>query len=324
MIACPSGIAVIIVSFNAADMLVGCLGALRQQTVQPVKLIVVDNNSRVCPRENVARFFSRATFISLPENVGFARANNLGLEHTVGCRWVALLNPDAYPEPEWLERMLRATETYHNCTFFGSRMLMAATPEKLDGVGDCYHISGLAWRRAHGCSAAGRFLEGREIFSPCAAAAVYRRDVIVKAGGFDESFFCFFEDIDLSFRLRLMGNRCRYISEAVVLHEGSAVTVRQSDFSLYHGHRNLVWTFFKNMPWPALWLFLGPHIILNLVTVFWGCFHGHRKIVIRAKLDAIKGLPAILAQRHELHCKRVIGLWPLLKLMSWGFGRKSR
>ena len=322
MTASASGIAVIIVSFNAPDQLVGCLTALQEQTVQAAKLIVVDNNSQVCPRDTVSSFFSGATIISLQENVGFARANNLGLAYTAGCRWVALLNPDAYPEPEWLEKMLQATMTYPDCTFFGSRMLMAATPDKLDGVGDCYHISGIAWRRGHGSPAAGRFLDSREIFSPCAAAAVYRRDVMVEAGGFDESFFCFFEDIDLGFRLRLMGNCCRYVSGAVVRHEGSAVTGRRSDFSLYHGHRNLVWTFVKNMPQPALWFFLGPHIILSLVTLFWSCFHGHGKIIFQAKLDAVKGLPAIFAQRRALHSKRVIGLWSLLKLMSWGFCRK--
>jgi GT2 family glycosyltransferase len=88
-----------------------------------------------------------------------------------------------------------------------------------------------------------------EIFSPCAAAALYRRSALLEVGGFDEDFFCYVEDVDLGFRLRLAGYRCLYVPLSVAHHIGSGTTGgKNSDFSVYHGHRNLVWAFVKNMP----------------------------------------------------------------------------
>ncbi|MCD6430811.1 MAG: glycosyltransferase family 2 protein [Deltaproteobacteria bacterium] len=271
----------------------------------------------------IEKRFPQVELIKLTDNVGFARANNIGLEMVDDCLWVALLNPDAYPAPDWLEKMSRAVALYPEYTFFGSRMLAAGQPEKLDGIGDCYHFLGLPWRLGHGREANGKFLFRREIFSPCAAAALYRREIVLEIGGFDEDFFCFLEDVDLGFRLRLAGYRCCYVPEAVVLHEGSVVTGRQSPFSVYHGHRNLVWAFVKNMPQPAFLLFVGPHLIFNFLVVVWYLIRSQGTTIVRAKYDAIKGLSVMLEKRRQIQARRKASVWSLLKVMSWGWWRKK-
>lgn len=315
-------VAVIIVTYNSGIFLARCLRALSLQTLAPTRIIVVDNGSEK-PVAELVNKFPRVALVRLSENVGFARANNIAIQRTGDCAWVALLNPDAYPAPDWLEKMLRAARLSPEFAFFGSRMLAAGSPEKLDGIGDCYHVFGLPWRFGHGCRANGRFLLKREIFSPCAAAALYRRDILAAAGGFDESYFCYLEDVDLGFRLRLLGYRCAYVPDALVLHEGSVVTGRRSEFSVYYGHRNVVWTFVKNMPRPALVFFLLPHLVLNCLAVIWYCFRGQGKTVVKAKYDAVRGLPGILKKRKTVQKHRKTGVWPLLGLMSWGFRRGS-
>ena len=90
--------------------------------------------------------------------------------------------------------------------------------------------------------------EDAECFAPCAAAAFYRRDTFQALKGFDERFFCYGEDVDLGFRLRLNGGRAMQLNDAVVHHEGSAITGRTSKFSIYHGHRNRIWVYYKNTP----------------------------------------------------------------------------
>jgi GT2 family glycosyltransferase len=123
----------------------------------------------------------------------------------------------------------------------GSKLVKAADLAVLDGVGDAYHISGLVWRMGHGEPVASFSEQVREVFSPCAAAALYRRSVLLEVGGFDEDFFCYVEDVDLGFRLRLAGHKALSVPDAVVYHVGSATTGGQhSDFAVYHGHRNLV------------------------------------------------------------------------------------
>ena len=76
------------------------------------------------------------------------------------------------------------------------------------------------------------------------------------------------EDVDLGFRLRLAGHRCLYVPKSVVHHVGSGTTGgKNSDFSVYHGHRNLVWTYVKNMPGVLFWIFLPLHLAMNLVVL---------------------------------------------------------
>ena len=124
-------------------------------------------------------------------------------------------------------------------------------------------------------------------------------------GGFDEDFFCYLEDVDLGFRLRLAGHRCMLVPDAVAHHIGSATTGGQhSDFAIYHGHRNLVWTFIKNMPGALFWLFLPWHLVMNLASIVWFSLGGHGRVILRAKLDALKGIPKMWRKRREVRRRR--------------------
>jgi GT2 family glycosyltransferase len=140
------------------------------------------------------------------------------------------------------------------------------------------------------------------------AAALYLRDDFLKVGGFDEDYFSYFEDVDLSFRLRLMVGRCLYVPQVVVYHVGSASTGKESDFSIYFGYRNLIWTFFKDMPARLFWMYLPRHIALNIYVaiVFW--LRRKRGIILKAQLDAIRGLPAVLRKRKRVQRQRIVAL----------------
>ena len=314
-------VAVIIVNHNGGELLLRCLRAIARQTLAPHRVYVVDNASQDGSVDSIARDFPAVSLIKLDKNIGFSAANNLAVRRIEDCEWVALLNPDAFPEPAWLECLTAAAAEHPEYDFFGSRMLMADEPDRLDGVGDAYHFSGFVWREGHGAPAAGLFLEAREIFSPCAAAALYRRDVFLEADGFDEDFFCYLEDVDLGFRLRLRGHRCLYVPAAIVQHTGSALTGRRSDFSIYHGHRNLTWTFIKNVPSPWLWLLLPLHVVACVVSIAWFASQGNATAIWRAKVDAIKGLGGMRAKRRSIQAARTVGFGGLLPLMHFGLRR---
>ena len=300
-------VTVIIVNWNGGQLLEQCLDSLSLQTLQPEKLIVVDNDSHdgsaECAEQN-----NNVTLRKLNTNLGFAAANNLALAEC-DSEFVALLNPDAFPEPEWLERLVGAANSESNAVAFGSRQMNYNSSNTLDGIGDAYHISGLVWRERHGATQQPTDLVQREIFSPCAAAALYRRQAIVDLGGFDEDFFCYVEDVDIGFRLRLAGYKAMYVPDAVVHHVGSATTGgQQSDFSVYHGHRNLVWTYTKNMPGVLFWLLLPYHVLLNIFTLGWFVLRGQGRVIIRAKWDAIKGIPNMWRKRKVIQSNRTAPL----------------
>ena len=309
-------VAVVVVNWNSGRLLERCLSRLMEQERPADAIIVVDNGSTDDSLSFIEHLPVR--ILRLGWNAGFAAANNRAAALAQDFDWIALLNPDAFPEPSWLEKLMDASSAHPECSFFGSRMLMDSDPELLDGCGDAYHASGLAWREGHGLKASGRATRPMEIFSPCAAAALYRRSVFIEAGGFDEDYFCYFEDVDLGFRLRLMGHRCLYVPDALVRHAGSAISGKRSGFSVYHGHRNLVWTYFKNMPSSLFWLYLPQHILLNIATMILYSFRGQGKTIFRSKRDAILGIPGIWRKRSAVQEKCRVDPFFLRKSMKRG------
>ncbi len=322
-------VSVVIVNWNGARFLERCLQALMAQTVNPHEIILVDNASSDGSLE-IVRQFPSVKLIALNQNTGFARGNNLAINAASGeSEWIALINPDAFAEANWLEELLLAARQNPAFDVFGSKLLNAANPSILDGAGDAYHVSGLAWRTGHGAPVSAVTDIAREIFSPCAAAALYRRTALLKLGGFDEDFFCYLEDVDLGFRLRLAGFRCLYAPCSVVHHVGSGTTGGQdSEFSMYHGHRNLVWTYVKDMPGLLFWVFLPLHLMLSLLSIVWFVLrHGRGKTIYQAKRDALLGMPKMWLKRQQIQQARTVTvgeIWQQLdkRMNITKFGRK--
>lgn len=242
---------VIIVTYNAGDRLGRCLDHLSRQTFSDFETIVVDNGSA---DDSIADALGRhpgTKFDEAGANLGFAAANNRAAKTAAG-DWLVFLNPDAYADPDWLQELVAASGRYPWADAFGSTQINANEPKLIDGAGDVFNVFGIPYRGHYGWPVESLPPEG-ECFSPCAAAAMYRKKAFDALGGFDERFFCYGEDVDLGFRLRLSGGRAVQVKTARVLHEGSGITGRWSEFSVYHGHRNRIWIAAKNLPGALYW-----------------------------------------------------------------------
>ena len=316
-------VVIVIVNFNSGPLLARCLTALAAQTFRKFEVVVLDNASTddsTSVATAIAAFPAR--LIHAPTNLGFAAGANRALREAGPTPWVALLNPDAFPEPEWLQELTEAAARYPDCASFASCQIMANRQDLLDGTGDAYHTSGLAWRAGHGRPVPVDPEMECEVFSACAAAALYRRDVFDALGGLDEDFFCYMEDVDLGFRLRLAGWRCMYVPTAVVHHVGSATSGRRSHFTIYHGHRNLVWVYLKNMPGVLLWLYLPLHLLLNLIECCAFVARGQGRTILTAKLDAVRGLPRMWRKRKQVQAMRKCTVADILRAMQHGWPRR--
>jgi len=313
----PARISVILVAWNSSAHLAQCLDCLAEQTIKDFEIIIVDNGSTDGSINGLESRWPGLTLgvKCLDSNLGFATANNIGARLARG-HWLALLNADVFPAPDWLEKMLQAAKQYPEFSFFSSRQVQANQPDLLDGAGDEYHVSGLAWRRFYNHQAGKYGLQQEEVFSACAAAALYARDDFLKVGGFDEDYFSYFEDVDLSFRLRLAGGRCLYVPQAVVHHVGSASSGKTSDFVIYHGHRNLVWTYFKNMPTLLFWSYLPLHLLMNLFFIISFILKGKGSAILKAKTDAFFRLPSILRTRRQIQSSRTISTKDIWRAMN--------
>lgn len=316
-------VSVVIVNWNGGELLQRCVADLARQTCMPHEVIVVDNASSDGSAQAVAAAFPSVRVVEAGSNLGFAAGNNLAARLAApDSSWIALLNPDAFPEPTWLQALLDAALGNPEFAIFGSRLVDAQSRELLDGIGDSYHLSGLVWREAHGQPVQPDLLVQKEIFSTCAAAGLYRRDVFDAIGGFDEDYFCYVEDVDLGFRYRLLGHRCLYVPGSVVYHVGSALTGKRSDFCIYHGHRNLVWTFVKDMPAPLFWPLLPLHLVLNLFSLAYFTLQGQGKAIWRAKRDAVKGLPAVWRKRRVVQAGRLASAGEIWRVLNKNASRR--
>ena len=309
-------VGVVVVNWRSWEHLGRCLAGISRQEIPFFRIVVIDNDGEGKPVEWSGPRSENFHYIKMNHNTGFSRANNIALQHLEDCDWIALVNPDAFLQPSWLGRMLDAAAGNPDFSFFACRLVMANRPAFLDGAGDVYHASGLVWRDGHGEDQEAMDVEEREVFSPCAAAAIYRREDLIDVGGFDEDFFCYVEDVDLGFRLRLMGHRCRLVSDAIADHVGSATTgSRHSDAAIYYEHRNLVWAFVKNVPGFLFWALLPGHLLMNLAGIAVFALRGQSKVILRAKRDAVKGIPIMWKKRRAIQSQRrasVRAIWNII------------
>lgn len=312
-------IGIIIVNYNSSACLLKALEALSKQEYPPSQVIVFDNASQETLPDTIYSFNLPLQLIKHQENLGFAAGNNQAITYLNDqINWIALLNPDAYPDTAWLSIMVQAIKEYPAYAFLGSKLICELEPHLLDGAGDVYHVSGKAWRQHHRkpLHKASEHIE--ELFSPCAAAALYRRDAFMQVQGFDPHFFCYYEDIDLAFRLWLYGYKGLFIPKAIAWHTGSVTTKKHSDFYTYYGHRNLVWTYFKNMPTLLLLIFLPLHFLLNIATILLFIKRGQTRIILKSKWHALKGLPRIWKQRKSIQQSRKKNTFEIFKILHKG------
>lgn len=306
---------VVIVAYESGDFLQPCVDALAAQGFADFEAVVVDNASTDGSVDRLRLPDGRFRIHRMGANTGFAAANNWAAGQSCA-EFLVLLNPDAVAGPDWLERLVDAARGEPRAASVGSLQLRLDDPSRLDGVGDVWHVAGLAWRAGEGHGAETAPPSG-EIFGPCGAAALYRRALFVEAGGFDERFFCYCEDVDLGFRLRAAGFISLRASEAVVRHAGSGISGRRSDFTLFHGHRNRIWTFVKNTPGLWFWLLLPYHVAFNVV--YFGSAIRRRVLppILRAYVAALTGIGPIWASRRELERQRRVPFLALMRAMAW-------
>jgi N-acetylglucosaminyl-diphospho-decaprenol L-rhamnosyltransferase len=307
-------ISVVVVAFNSGAHLERCLRALAGQTFSDFEAIVVDNASSDGAYSAARSSFAepRFRYVEFGQNLGFAAANNRAVNMAAG-RWLAFLNPDAFPEPRWLESLIAAAGRHPDTTLFGSTQISDRDKDRIDGCGDAYFATGLPWRGGHGRPIDELPSEDRETFSPCAAAALVRADLFRQLGGFDEAFFCYCEDVDLGFRARLAGHRCIQVRDAVVHHVGGGSS-GGGTFARRLGIRNLVWTFFKNMPAALMPLLLPLHLLTLAGLVLRATGRGEGMLVAKAIGEALNELPSVLRRRTK---SRVAGVGSIAAAITW-------
>jgi GT2 family glycosyltransferase len=242
---------VIVVNWNRKELLRACLESLRTQAGVAFETIVVDNGSTDGSPE-VAREFG-AVVIRNETNRGFCAANNQGIAAARG-EFVALLNNDAEAAPGWLAALCTACSRGPEVGMAASKVLVWEDPRRIDKVGHLIFPDGQNRGRGAGALDRGQFDREEEVLWPDGCAAMYRKSMLDRIGGFDEDFFAYGDDAELGLRARIAGWKCVYAPEAVVRHHRGSTLGKGSARRLELIERNRVLLALKLFPWSLLWL----------------------------------------------------------------------
>ena len=291
-------VSVVIVTWNGRQYLDACLQALQAQQGVNAEIVLVDNGSSDGTPAYVRARFPEVRLVPLDANHGFAGGSNAGAREARG-EYIAFLNNDTVADPGWLRALRAGVDAASRSLLVTSRIVYMHDPSVIDSAGDGAFRWGGAYKRRHG-DRAENASQAMEVFGVCGAACLMPKKVFDELGGFDEDFFASHEDVDLSYRARLRGYRCRYVPDAIVRHHGSATLGTISGFAVFHGQRNLEWVFLKNTPGSLLLRTLPGHIVYNAVAAAHFARLGLLGVFLRAKGAAVAALPAVMRKRAAI------------------------
>jgi len=305
---------VLVVNYNGGHFLQSAIDSLKQQTFEDFEVIVVDNASSDESASTLdASGLENFQLLLESENHGFAGGNNLAARMATG-KWLALLNPDAEANADWLQKVADGIARYPNVQGFACAQYSMFDDKKLDGAGDNYLLWGIPWRGGFGRDRTRLPNEG-ECFAACGASAIYNRDVFLSHGGFDERLFCFCEDVDLGFRMQLSGQACIFLPDAIIRHAGGGLSDKVGGFSTRLGTRNRLWVYLKNMPMVLLVPTLPIHIMLTIAILMRGAMTGKLGDVLSGLSEAITHLPKGISGRRAIQRDRKVSSLRLLRIM---------
>lgn len=240
-------VTVIIPNYNGMKFLKECLDALQRQTSEEFDVLVVENASADESANFIRQNYPSVRLIQNEVNLGFAGGVNVGIRACTA-PYVLLLNNDTKVHPRFVEEMLRAIECSERIFSVSSKMIQYHDHQKMDDAGDFYNVLGWAFQGGVGHSSK-KYRRMRFVFSSCAGAAIYRREVFEEIGYFDEMHFAYLEDIDVSYRAKLAGYDNVYTPRALVYHVGSGTSgSRYNSFKVKLAARNSIYLNYKNMP----------------------------------------------------------------------------
>ncbi len=295
---------IIIPHWNGREHLDVCLASLRHQTFTDFEVILVDNGSNDGSQAYIRQNFPEVRLIELPENRGFTGACNAGYAEAQGA-YIILLNNDTETDPNWLAALIEAFERYPEAGSLASKMLLFDKRDHFHTAGDFYRVDGRPGNRGVWQQDRGQYDKEEQVFSACGGAAAYRRSVIEETGFLDNDFYFSCEDVDLGWRIHLIGKEVWYIPSAVVYHKlkatGGSVT------GSYYDGRNFLYLIWKNYPGSLLrrhW----PSVIGAQLGITWEALKAWRGAAARARLRGqlagLLGLFKMLPRRRRIQANR--------------------
>nr|MBC7245837.1 glycosyltransferase family 2 protein [Chloroflexota bacterium] len=307
-------VSVIIVNYNGRHYLEACLRSLLSNNLPPHEIILVDNASTDDSVSYAQRAFPSVRVICNQANLGFGPGCNAAARYARG-QYLAFLNPDTVVKPGWLEALIAALQADPQAGLATPKILLLADPERINTCGNEVHYTGLTLCRGFGMMY-DAFPHLEEVSAVSGAAFAIRRDLFAALGGFDEAFFLYMEDTDLSWRACLAGYRCLYVPSSIVLHD---YTLRFGPLKTFYQERNRYLMLLKGLRWATLLILLPALLLAEGVTWAFTLLRDH--LHWRNKVRAYRWIAAhwqeVMRKRRQVQAQRKVPDRDLLRYCAY-------
>jgi GT2 family glycosyltransferase len=297
---------VIIPNYNGKRFLETCLNAMRVQTYprELTEIVMVDDASTDDSIAFVRQHYPEVNVVRLESNSGLAVGCNAGAKAATGDLLV-MLNNDTEAEPGWLAALVETAQQHPQAGAIASKMLLFDRRTVLHNAGDMMGADGVPRNRGVWQEDRGQYDADTLVFGGCGGGVAYRREAWEQTGGFDERLFMYLEDVDLAWRLQLLGWEARFAPAARLYHQLSATG--GGKLASYYTGRNTITVIAKDMPGPLIRRHFGKiaaaqwQVTRDALRAWRGEAARAR---LRGQLAGLLRLPAALAWRREIQSQR--------------------
>lgn len=304
---------IVIPNWNGEKIISDCLDSIFEQTLKPYEIIVVDNGSTDGAVDLIKKRYPTVRLIELGKNTGFTGGVNTGIKAAKG-DYVFLFNNDAKMEKDCLQKLISTAQKENSD--ITQCVILTNNGRLIDSVGDEYSKWGIPYPGMRNQPAELVPKHDKPIFSASGGASLYKRSLFEEIGYFDESFFAYFEDVDISMRAHLLNKRLYLSHKAVVHHRMNFSSNKIPGFSREMVIKNSYYLYWKNIPFPLNLKILPKFIYCNLRMTGAALIKGAPLNAIKAQATAFIHLPRMLFQRLMIQRSKKITCRQFEKMLS--------
>lgn len=312
-------LAIVVLNWNGADIIQKCIDSLLGQSYGNFKIITVDNDSQDGSGEILQKLAQKNSdkihVIYNSKNSGFAGGVNIGIKYALENSFdgVALFNSDARADKEWLSRLADVLKSKKDVGAV-TGLLLHDHKKTIDSTGDWYSTWGLAFPRNRGERPEIAAKSGY-VFGATGGASLYRTKIFDDIDVFDESFFAYYEDVDVSFRAQLAGWKVYYTDKAIAYHEQGGSSKKIPGFTIYSTFKNLPLLYIKDVPRKFLFA-IGIRLLLAYWLMLFNTIkYGTFLYALKGWLMSVVYAPGAVVKRFRIQSKRKVSneyIWSML------------
>ena len=302
---------IIVLNYNAGDLLLNCIESIFKTKNRKFEVIVVDNISTDNSHKKCQEKFPQIQLIENKENLGYCEGNNVGIRNANG-EFIVILNPDTKVEPNWLEELFKAYEIFGEGLY--QPKIMAFENNLFESGGNMLQVFGFGYSKGRGIEDKGQYDKSCEIGYASGACLFTKTEIIKKIGLFDPFIFLYHDDLDLGWRAAQLGIKSFYAPKSKIYHVGS-YNYKWSAKKFYWLERNRHYCLLTHYSKKTFYKMLPAITLVEIMMIIFYISKGFTKMKFSAYKDILKNLNQIKKKYKEIESKKTILDSELIKRM---------